>query len=376
MNTMNDLINLMQLASAVQNSQVPKFDSGRASSNESSEFDKMLHSHSDKQTATKPADESGKGEAADAEESDVLQEIAAAMTMMSNVTALPQIQPEDMVLTQPIQTAPVELVQQVQAEASPVQGTAAEQLTQTVEQTAGQADDFGQSDAAGKAQVAQPAVITQEEQQAQPTQTVGQSDEVPQTVRTETAESAGSKQEGDLKNGEEGWETLQTRYGDVPAEHTVFETVKEMPVKVGEAPVVDTLAGDLEAQLAKQISTGLDSGAQQIKIQLAPEHLGTLTIELTRMQDGALQVVLHATTEKAANLLSSRSGELGAMLQSNTQATVQVEVQRQENTQQYQQQNQQHGEQGRQQQNPHRQRSEDFMQQLRLGLVSLSESEE
>ena len=39
-------------------------------------------------------------------------------------------------------------------------------------------------------------------------------------------------------------------------------------------------------------------------IKLTPENLGNLTIQLTQSGDGALQVVLHASSAKAAGVLS------------------------------------------------------------------------
>ena len=55
---------------------------------------------------------------------------------------------------------------------------------------------------------------------------------------------------------------------------------------------------ELDAQLAKTVNAALKNGDKQVKIQLAPENLGTLTIDLTRTKDGALQVVLHTPTER------------------------------------------------------------------------------
>jgi len=144
-------------------------------------------------------------------------------------------------------------------------------------------------------------------------------------------------------------------------------------VKVGE-PVTDTTRTDLDEQLTEQVGKALKDGAQQVKLRLTPDSLGTLTIDLTRTQDGALQVVFHTTTEKAADLLSRHADSLGALLQNNSQSTVQVEVRRQEEAQQYQQQDQrqhQQQENSRGQQDQRRRSGEDFLQQLRLGLVTL-----
>ena len=94
---------------------------------------------------------------------------------------------------------------------------------------------------------------------------------------------------------------------------------------------------------------------------------------MTRTQDGALHVVIHTSTEKAASLLSQHSAALGELLQSNhSQNTVQVTVQHPEENQQFQQNQSQHHGQNAPQQEHRRQRSEDFLQQLRLGLIPMN----
>ena len=206
----------------------------------------------------------------------------------------------------------------------------------------GEPEVFGQQ----KAPVFQTAQDTEISQTPQTSQTPG---EVTVTVQSDGSQSNEStdEQSGDtgLPPRDGHSETLRQENADVGIAQPLFRNVETVPVKVGETPVADTKQPDLDAQLAKQIGTTLENGAQQVKIQLTPESLGALTIDLTRTQDGALQVVLHTTTEKAANLLSQHAENLGALLQGNTQNTVQVEVQRQEQNQQFQQQSQQQNQQ-------------------------------
>ena len=168
-------------------------------------------------------------------------------------------------------------------------------------------------------------------------------------------------------------ETLRPENVGAGASQPLFRQVETVPVKVGETPAADTASPDLDKQLAVRLGAALKDGTQQVKLRLTPDNLGTLTIDLTRTRDGALQVVFHTTTEKAADLLNRHAETLSALLQSNSQSTVQVEVRRQEEAQQFQQQNQQNQqhEQGRGQREHRRQSGEDFLQQLRLGLVTL-----
>ena len=167
-------------------------------------------------------------------------------------------------------------------------------------------------------------------------------------------------------------DTFQLYAGTEQEARPLFQDVKAMPVKVGETYVVDTQAPTMDAKLAGQLETALEAGAQRVELRLTPENLGTVVVEMTRTQDGALHVVIHTSTEKAASLLSQHSAALGELLQSNhSQNTVQVTVQHPEENQQFQQNQSQHHGQNAPQQEHRRQRSEDFLQQLRLGLVPM-----
>lgn len=177
----------------------------------------------------------------------------------------------------------------------------------------------------------------------------------------------------DMQSGQKREETeVVTQMGEKPLFHAVDAT----PVKVGDAPaVVDTRAADMDNQLAKEVDSALLRGEERIELKLSPEHLGTVTVEMTRHQDGSLHVVL-AGNEKAVSVLSEHASALGGLLQTNHQGAVNVEVQRQQENQQAQQQNNQDGRNG---QNPHQQErrqsreNQDFLQQLRLGLIPVED---
>lgn len=161
----------------------------------------------------------------------------------------------------------------------------------------------------------------------------------------------------------------------VTAEQPFFQETESMPVKVGDGDTIDTQQPDFDAKLTQNVEKALSQGEQRVEIRLNPENLGSVVVEMTRSQDGSLHVVLHTETESAARLLSEHSGTLGLMLQNNNQGEVRVEVrQPQQENQQWQHPDQDggqnHGGQQREQQE-HRQSTEDFLQQLRLGLFSL-----
>lgn len=384
MNTMNELLQMTQFASTAQTQRTMKADSGQKTGNDGdSSFDKLLKDRtgadetnaSPAQTKTGTNAKTGTVEQSKDQadpQDETLKEVAAAMTMLMAQAAPVKIRTQEILPEEPQAqiAAPVETLAAGQPDGQtglqsgePLAALQSAELSMTGEPVSGQQ----------KAPVFQTAQDTEISQSPQTPQ------EVTVTVQSDGGQSSGSTDEqpedtGLTRPGGKS-EIPQPENADAGTAQPLFRDVEAVPMKVGETPVADTAQPDLDAQLAKQIGTTLEDGAQQVKIQLTPESLGTLTIDLTRTQDGALQVVLHTTTEKAANLLSQHAENLGALLQSNTQNTVQVEVQQQEQNQQFQQQsqqqNQQH-EQGRQH-SPRQQSGEDFLQQLRLGLVTLDE---
>ena len=160
------------------------------------------------------------------------------------------------------------------------------------------------------------------------------------------------------------------------APQPLFHDVKAAPIKVGE---VDRAPEAEEPDVAKQVDSGiaqaLEKGQSMVRIQLNPEHLGSVTVELTANAEGAIRVVLTAHSGETRSLLERHAGELQGMLSSRTQQTVEVNVQRQQESQQNQNHNYD-GRNGHAQDGEHRQRrqqeqpgSQDFIQQLRLGLI-------
>lgn len=158
---------------------------------------------------------------------------------------------------------------------------------------------------------------------------------------------------------------------------TLFHDVQAVPVKVSDSSVVDTNSSQMDNQIADQVTKALDQGITHVKVQLSPESLGTVTVEMTRSQDGALHVLLKTTGQQAQSLLEQHSSGLQALLAERSQNTVNVQVQRNQEGQathgdlydregQGQQQSQQESRRQRQQ-------NEDFIQQLRLNLISVDD---
>lgn len=182
--------------------------------------------------------------------------------------------------------------------------------------------------------------------------------------------------------------TEETREDDEPQGEAaelpgqVFHDVKAAPIKVAEHyEPVDTQEPEMDGKLANTILDAAANGVEKMQIQLTPANLGSITIDLTRDAGGALEVVIHTSTNKAAGLLNQHLDGLHAALQSygNNQA-VHVEVQRgQEGQEQHMFQHADPDGRGQQQHQHQENRQEtedsgeDFLQKLRLGLTGLEE---
>lgn len=183
-------------------------------------------------------------------------------------------------------------------------------------------------------------------------------------VKVTAAETDGAEQESDSQD------TPQEDMAEAP----VFREVREIPVKVGEAPrAEETREVPVEDQIGPRLAEALEQGDTRVEIQLAPENLGKVTVEVTLHEDGTLHIALHAENSQTRGLLERSADNLMAMLGRDTRQEVQVEVPRQQESQQQNFYDQQKGhEQQQQQQQEHRrerQSGEDFLHQLRLGLI-------
>ncbi len=380
----NELLQMAQVYAQTRTQKTGGADSSQTVQNGASDFEKLLRNRTDTgRTKTGAQPEPGKTETEQTQDpqDEALREVTAAMAMLVSQTQPPQVQtaellPEE-IQTQAVAPALLQIGEETALKDGPVETGLlnAENLAAKQENLSGR--ETTSLYTARNPETGQDAGLSQGTQSAQTAQ-------ASQTAQILSSENTGAQsgdanaqaqgQYADLLRSSEGTETLRPENADAGASQPLFRETDSVPVKVGE-PVADTTRTDLDEQLTEQVGKALKDGTQQVKLRLTPDSLGTLTIDLTRTQDGALQVVFHTTTEKAADLLSRHADSLSALLQSNSQSTtVQVEVRRQEEAQQYQQQSQQQDRQqehGRRQQDQRRRSGEDFLQQLRLGLVTL-----
>ncbi len=186
-------------------------------------------------------------------------------------------------------------------------------------------------------------------------------------VKAETGEARTVEAES---SGREETPEPQAMEGETP----VFEDVKAVPVKVGEAPKAAESHEPVEKQVGSKLAEALQNGETRVELQLTPENLGKVTVEMTWNKEGGLVVQLHAENRSTQELLSKNTAGLEQLLGRETQQEVRVEVPRQEESQRqdlYEQQQEHHQRRRQEQRQKQEARSEDFLQQLRLGLIPM-----
>ncbi len=202
-------------------------------------------------------------------------------------------------------------------------------------------------------------------------QTTGQEamnlETVPTTNTAEQADLGNASQQGEQDILPDDVDAEVTRVTDNQPK-ALFEDVKAVPVKVGDNATLDTTSAEFGSKLGQQLTKAVEGGQQQVILQLTPENLGKVVVEIN-LQGGILNVVMQVENDQALRLLSEQSSLLGGMLQNNGQE-VRIEVERsQQGEQPWQHPDQKGGQHGRQQEGKQEQTDpEDFLQRLRLGL--------
>lgn len=190
---------------------------------------------------------------------------------------------------------------------------------------------------------------------------------VKQEVQAEKT-AAGIEQES-IKPAEEKRETpLNTTLGK--------ETDWKEPIqiKVGDGEPLNAQSKQFPNQLAERIVHQAKEGKQQFDIKLTPRELGEINIKIV-FENGRAEVLLSCSNKNTMNLLTQNAQTIGSVIQNHTGSQTTVVVEEGNQAQQDTYDGSQHN--GRQdaeqeQKNRHtRQQSQDFIQQLRLGLVDL-----
>lgn len=211
--------------------------------------------------------------------------------------------------------------------------------------------------------------------------------EAPQLQTVETAQTAPQTETGKADSGESRGSELpmeelhaesRTEQADVEPQ-PVFRDIKAVPVKVGEVYQAEpTVENGVELKdLGDTLTQAIDRGENRLELQLQPAELGRIRVEMRWSDEGALHVVLHAESTRTQNLLEKDMASLQTLLGRETQQEVKVELPREQEAPRQsfddgrQNGGQQHHQQEQRQSSRHR--GQDFLHQLRLGLIPAEE---
>ena len=211
--------------------------------------------------------------------------------------------------------------------------------------------------------------------------------EAPQLQTVETAQTAPQTETGKADSGESRGSELpmeelhaesRTEQADVEPQ-PVFRDIKAVPVKVGEVYQAEpTVENGVELKdLGDTLTQAIDRGENRLELQLQPAELGRIRVEMRWSDEGALHVILHAESTRTQSLLEKDMASLQTLLGRETQQEVKVELPRQQEAPRQsfddgrQNGGQQHHQQEQRQSSRHS--GQDFLHQLRLGLIPAEE---
>ena len=206
--------------------------------------------------------------------------------------------------------------------------------------------------------------------------------QVVETAQTAPQTEAGKADSGESRGSELPMEELhaesRTEQADVEPQ-PVFRDIKAVPVKVGEVYQAEpTVENGVELKdLGDTLTQAIDRGENRLELQLQPAELGRIRVEMRWSDEGALHVVLHAESTRTQNLLEKDMASLQTLLGRETQQEVKVELPREQEAPRQsfddgrQNGGQQHHQQEQRQSSRHS--GQDFLHQLRLGLIPAEE---
>ena len=218
------------------------------------------------------------------------------------------------------------------------------------------------------------APVLETETEAPQLQTVETAQTVPQT-------EAGKADSGESRGSELPMEELhaesRTEQADVEPQ-PVFRDIKAVPIKVGEVYQPEQTAAVEVKDLGDTLTQAIDRGENRLELQLQPAELGRIRVEMRWSDEGALHVILHAESTRTQSLLEKDMASLQTLLGRETQQEVKVELPREQEAPRQsfddgrQNGGQQHHQQEQRQSSRHS--GQDFLHQLRLGLIPAEEA--
>ena len=353
--TMLNMLQAMAVPQSAKKAEPVKTDEGK-------DFRSMMEKQSEKPEAKEIVKEHAEVETELPEKEELdetaMQELAAMQMFVADTMQIVTVAPEETAAgaeTVLFVAENAELTQQPMAAGAEMQtnmvSSGAEQIA--VEQAVTETAEFTvEQPAAEMTEVSAEAVETEPVQQVSEANVTEQKD---------------SEAEADQHESEESF----VENAEVSGEQRVFQKVETAPVKVSDTAETQTMETEnVSTQISDKLTETLASGETRVELQLTPDHLGKITIELIKSSDGALHVSLFAESSETRHMLERDMGGLQSLLSQNVRQDVQVEVSHGEEAQQHESYDghQQHSDRG-QEQKQDRQQGEDFLDQLRLGLI-------
>lgn len=196
--------------------------------------------------------------------------------------------------------------------------------------------------------------------------------ETQQSDGREMGEEAGILKAEAAKSGESEVKRSQDIYPQLDVQGSKDQGGPMITIKVAEPY---HMAGQaLTQKVSDSIGQQLQAGARHYQIQLEPEQLGRIEVELS-MNHGQTVVKLTCESQETARLLNDHARSMAALLEPHGATEVTVQVRQENEPLWYQQQGQRQGQgdegQSRERQEKKKQKKQegsDFLEQLRLGL--------
>lgn len=340
----------------------------KSESSEKDDFRKMLEQCGEQ--VNEPVSQPKTGQTAEAELKPEQEPVKQNVPQMSeNLMVCPETDDEEILQMQELAALQILYADQRIVTEAPVE-TVQAVVVQTVDaaETAGQISGDGMTAQTGKTDVGQleQTVRTEAEAVQKPVEMAenhadahgAEADLSEQSIKAEIHEYA------ETDTAEE--------FEVTDAETPVFESVETAPIKVSEtaAPAETAPTESVEDQIADKLTETLNLGETRVELQLTPENLGKVTIELTQKEDGSLHIALQAESSQTRSLLERDLSGLQSLLSRTTQQEVQINVSQPQEQQQQQNYDGHHQQHQQQEQQENRRSGEDFLNQLRLGLLT------
>lgn len=131
---------------------------------------------------------------------------------------------------------------------------------------------------------------------------------------------------------------------------------------------------DFPDAIGKALNTAVRTGKDEFEIRLEPENLGRISIKISASENQTV-ITLSCSQEKTLHLLTQNAREIGAIMETNLGTAPQILVEKQAADyleQEKRQEGRQPKEERQQQQQKHRDDDpEDFLQRLRVGMMTV-----